>query len=109
MTTARLKTKKQFQNIERQNKFTEDSSFRRLSIYTGIMHLGLFLTLVLMLYKGMAYVHNYPSIPDLTKIDLSLFGGNRMIRILAYSVSHIAMAIGLFGVGIFILRNIKTK
>ena len=91
------------------DKFTEDISFRKLSIYTGIMHLGLFPTLVLMLYKGMAYVHNYQSLNDLTKIDSSLFGGNQIIRILVYSVSHIAMATGLFGVGIFILRNVKTK
>jgi heme/copper-type cytochrome/quinol oxidase subunit 1 len=91
------------------DKFDEGASFRKVSIYTGIMHMGFFLTLLLMMYKGMAYVQQYQSLQDLTKIDSSLFGGNHVLRILLYSVSHIAMATGLFGIGIFILRNVKTK
>ena len=91
------------------DKLSDDFSFRKLSVFTGIMHFGLLATLLLMLYKGMAYVQHYQSVPDLSKIDSSLFAGNRIIRILVFSISHIAMGVGLFGIGIFILRNVKTK
>lgn len=91
------------------DKLTDDFSFSKLSVYTGILHLGLLAALLLMLYKGMAYVQHYQSIPDLTKIDSSLYAGKRIIRILVYSISHIAMSVGLFGIGILILRNVKTK
>ena len=78
-----------------------------MSMYLGLAHLGLFLALILMLYKGFAYVIKYPETANLTLIDSSLFFGSKLLRILIYAVSHITMAIGLFGSGILIFRRLR--
>lgn len=82
---------------------------RKFSIYTGIMHLGLLLALILMIYKGFSYINSYQTIPDLSKIDSSLFFGNKLIRMLVYSMAHITMSVGIFGVGIIILKSYKKS
>lgn len=91
------------------DQLTSDISYSKLSMFTGIMHLGMMLTLILMIYKGLAYVSGYQTTPDLTQIDANLFGGITVLRALAYAVAHISMTVGVFGVGILALKAMKPR
>ncbi len=89
------------------NNISEDFPEKKMSMYFGLTHLGLLLALILMLYKGLAYVIQYSDNPDLTIIDSALFFGSKTFRILIYAVSHITMSVGLLGSGIIIYKRIR--
>ena len=91
------------------DKISVDFPEKKLSIYFGLTHLGLLLTLILMLYKGFSYVMLYSEITDLTKIDSSLFFGSKIFRILIYAFSHITMSVGLLGSGTIIFRKFEVE
>lgn len=88
-------------------KLDFDRYGRIILIFTGIYHLGALLSISLTIYKGFGHVYIYESVKNLELADKYLFGGVSALRIILYSVAHITMAVGVFGIGISILRSIR--
>lgn len=84
-----------------------ESYGKRIVVFTAIYHLGALITISLTIYKGFGHVYLYETLKNLELADKSLFGGSSILRIVLYSIAHITMAVGVFGVGISILRAIR--